>query len=129
MKLRNVAILCLLVAVISAATARYFFPQIRIEEKETVRRDVRTIIREVVKEDGSHETITEIIDRSKEEKKNLQLLPSKKDWFFTVSHGAKDFTKEPEQSVGIYRRILGPGVIGLTISTSRVYSVNVGLEF
>jgi len=36
-------------------------------EKETIKRDVKTVVREITRSDGTKETITEIVDKTKEQ--------------------------------------------------------------
>lgn len=123
--------LIVITALASAALTRYYFPKTvtKIEEKEVVRKDVKTIIKEVVKKDGTKETTTEILDRSTEKREFMLEQFKISDWIVSASYGMKEFKGEPIYGLQVQRRILGPLFLGLTGSTDKVYGISVGMEF
>jgi len=68
MSIKNVTILVLIVAALSAALTRYYFPKVEMKTqeitKEVIRNDIRTIVKEVTRPDGSKEVITETTDKT-----------------------------------------------------------------
>ncbi len=136
MNLKAIVIYSVVLVALSVAGTRYLWPQIetqtKIEEKEVVRTDVRTVIREVVKPDGSKETVTEIIDKSKQSstKESLQITTRKNDWFVTAGVAAElgNFQQQT-YNLQVNRRILGPIFLGVSGNTRREVGVAVGFEF
>lgn len=136
MNLRNTIILMVLVAAASAAVTRYYFPQVEFKNtetiKEVVRNDIRTIVKEITKPDGSKEVITETTDKStkKETSKSDTMIAAKSQWLLSV--GAR--TKLSERDTLIYefeaqRRILGPFYLGGKVGTDKSVGVSIGMEF
>ena len=77
----------------------------QIINTEIVRTDVVTQIKEVIKADGSKEIQTIIVDKSKENKKSVELVPQKSsDWVV----GAYYRINDPTYALMVSRRILGP---------------------
>jgi hypothetical protein len=135
MNWKNVAIYTVVVATVSAAVTRYYWPQvetqIKIEEKEVIKRDVRTIIKEITKPDGTKETETEIIDNTTESrKKELESLKlKKKDWFIAGGATVNINDVNPVYNVQVNRRILGSFYLGASVNTRKDVGVQIGFEF
>lgn len=135
MNLKQTAIYTLIVIAVSVATTKYLWPtvetQIRIEEKEVIKKDIRTIIRERTNPDGSTEKETEIIDRSKEkrEKELEQITNKRKDWFVAAGTSINFSDAKPVYNVQVNRRIIGPIYLGGTAHTNGQVGVQIGLEF
>ena len=111
-----------------------FYPnvkkQIEIQEKEVVRNDIRTIVKEVIRPDGSKETTTEIVDKTKKIYDNkINYAESKLDWLISANIAKKNFKNSDIYGLQIQRRILGPIFIGLTGNTNKEYGISVGFEF
>lgn len=135
MSTRNTLILLVLVAVASAGITRYYFPQVEFKNvevtKEVVRNDIRTIVKEVVRPDGTKEIITETTDKSvkKESSTSETQISAKKQWMFDI--GARRSLKDPEimYDLQVQRRILGPFFLGAKASTDHTVGVSIGMEF
>lgn len=134
MKTRSVLILVVLVAVVSAGLTRYYFPQVQFKNvevtKEVVRNDIRTIVKEVVRPDGTKEIVTETTDKSvkKESSTSETIIASKPQWMFDV--GARtNIDREIYYDLQIQRRIVGPFFLGAKASTDKTIGVSIGMEF
>lgn len=135
MNWKQIAIYTVVVATISAAVTRYYWPQIqtqiKIEEKEVIKKDVRTIIRERTNPDGSTEKETEIIDKSKEKitKEYESITVKKKDWFIAGGASININDVKPVYNVQVNRRIIGPFYLGASVNTRKDVGVQIGFEF
>lgn len=136
MNLRNTIILMVLVAAASAGLTRYYFPQIEFKNtetvKEVVRNDVRTIVKEVTKPDGSKEVVTEIIDKStkKESSTSETMKAAQKQWL--VGAGARVKLSDRDNIVyelEAHRRILGPFYLGGKVGSDKSIGLSVSMEF
>lgn len=136
MSTRNTIVLLIIVAVASAGITRFYFPAIEFKNtettKEVIRNDVRTIIKEVTRPDGTKETVTETTDKSvkKESSTSETIIAAKPQWMFGV--GAR--IKPSDSQVVMYdlelqRRILGPFFLGGKLSTDKSVGVSVSMEF
>lgn len=114
MNLKYVAALLLLVAVLSAALTRYYFPKVEYKSqeviKEVVRNDIKTIVKEITRPDGTKEIVTETTDKSErtEVAKKDVVINAKSQWL--VSLTAKSALKDTEvgYELSVARRQLGP---------------------
>jgi Na+-translocating ferredoxin:NAD+ oxidoreductase RnfG subunit len=136
MSTRNTLILLVLVAAASAGITRYYFPQVEFRNTETVkeviRNDIRTIVKEVVRPDGTKEIITETTDKSvkKESSTSETLLMAKKQWMFGVGAAAKLSDRDViVYDLHVQRRILGPFFLGARAATDKSVGVSIGMEF
>lgn len=101
------ALLALLLAVITHYTAYWYGSKkpAQIIEKEVIKRDVQTIIKEVIRPDGSKSIETIIIDKSKETaSKSVPVFAPDKQWVV----GAYYKLNNPTYALLISRRLLGP---------------------
>lgn len=132
---KNIAILVLVVAALSAAVTRYYFPQVstkvEVQEKEVIKKDIKTIIKEIVRPDGTKETVTEVVDHSKESKESKTSITTfkPKDWVIAATAETKDLRQQFAYGIHIQRRILGPVFVGITANTEKQFGASVGLEF
>lgn len=139
MKYSTVAIIVVVVALASAAMTRYYFPQIEMKTqtvevtKEVVKNNVQTVIKEVVKTDGTKETTTTIDDRTtkigSEKKRETVQIAAKKDWMLSVSTDFQYRNGTQSYELQVQRRILGPFYLGAKASTNSSLGVSVGMEF
>jgi hypothetical protein len=135
MNYKQLIVYTAVIVVATVVATKYYFPsieeKIRIEEKEVIKRDVVTRIVEIIKPDGSKETQTEIIDRTKEKitKEFESLKIQKKDWFIAggASLNINDVT--PVYNFQVNRRVLGPFYIGASVNTRKDIGVLIGFEF
>ena len=85
--LKVVAIYTLVVAALAIGVTKRLWPtvetQVRVEEKEVIKKDIRTVIKERTNSDGSIEKETVIVDNSKESttKKFEEKTIKQNDWF------------------------------------------------
>lgn len=138
MKLQHVFILLVAVAITSAALTKYYYPNVeykdKVVEKEVVRNDIRTIVKEVIKADGSKEIITETTDKSvKKESKEQQITKNaQKNWLLGVSALSKLNDPAIGYELSVARRQLGPfyliGKVGVVKSETQV-GLGIGLEY
>lgn len=143
MEVKYIVIAVLAVGGLGYATGRYLQPakvEIRIEEKikevEVVKHDVRTVIREVTRPDGTKETETVIEDKTQEsrqkesERKEEKIVTNDKpQWKANVLLTTKQGLLGPAYGASVERRILGPIFAGAFANTDKVIGVTVGIEF
>ena len=123
----------ILIALAAVAGTRYLWPRVEykhtVEQKEVVRKDVVTVIKEVVRKDGSRETVTEIVDRSRENSSRTETKVSTKKSEWSLSLLLKSKLGEPVYGLMAQRRLLGPVWVGVGASTDRQIMATIGLEF
>lgn len=96
------------------------------EVKEVIKRDVKTRIVEVVKPDGSKQTVTNIIDKSKEGRnKRISTSASRADWLV----GAYYKVNEPAYAISLSRRVLGPVYLSAFADTTKAFYFGLAVEF
>lgn len=129
----------ILVVVVAAAAAggvtRYYFPKVEFKNveivKEVVKNDIRTVIKEVVRQDGAKEVVTEIVDRTirTEARSTETIIAAKNQWMFDI--GARRHLDQPDliYELHVQRRILGPFFLGARASTDRTMGLTIGMEF
>src|SRR4051812_40752593 len=85
-------------------------------EKEVVKRDVVTVVKEVQRPDGTKETTTTSTDHSTE-KRDATLIsvlaPKPPDWHASLGAATSFKGLEPIYSLQLERRILGPFSLGV----------------
>lgn len=101
--------------------------EVRIVEKEVIKKDVITQIVEVIKPDGSKEIKTIVIDKSTEtNSKKTDVMPQRpKDWLV----GAYYKVTDPAYGISANRRVLGPIFLQVAADTGRNLTVGLGMEF
>ncbi len=132
----NKILVPVLALLVGAAGARYYWPRVEyknvIQEREVIRKDVVTIIREVTRKDGSKETTTEIIDHSNEtsDRKQSVTKAASPQWSIGVYSSIGDVV--PTYTLTVDRRILGPfslGVYGQTNLNEQTFGAGLRVEF
>jgi hypothetical protein len=134
MNIKQTAVYTLIVLALAVAFTKYFYPTIKtkIEEKEVVKTDIRTVIKEITKPDGTIEKTTEIVDKSKETSKKEfeQTVSEKPNWLVLAgAHASLKSLSEPVYSLQVNRRILGPMFVGASVRTDKELGLHIGLEF
>lgn len=150
-KLRSTIIIVFVVGLLGYAFGRYLQPakvvtetvvekEIVEVEVEKIKKEVRTIVKEIVKPDGTTETTTtteEIAESKKKTKKEeaskeqeLKIVENlKPQWKAQVLVGLEDINV-PSYRVGIERRIFGPIFAGAYSKTDfGEYGLSVSMEF
>ena len=108
--------------------------KVEVQEREVIKKDVVTVVKEVTRPDGSKETTTTTTDKSTEKKdkeaESIVSKPVEKQWFVTAgaSKDLSDFEKTIYQA-GVNRRILGPIYVGIQANTNQEIGINIGMEF
>lgn len=105
----------------------------KVEEKEIIKKDIVTVVKEVVKKDGSKKTVTTITDKSKE-KKETQIsqkiiLPSFKNNRVGVHASTYDFKDVHSYTFTYEKRITGPLWVGISYNTKQIYGLGLSYEF
>ncbi len=138
MKYKHVGILLVIVAAVSAAVTRYYYPKIEYKNQEVIveviKTDVRTIIKEIIRPDGTKETITDTTDKStrKETEKKQTLIFGKSQWFFGLT-AQKDFkSSDLGYQLSVAKRQVGPfyliGQLGYKKNETSI-GAGIGMEF
>lgn len=135
---RNIAIAGAVLLCLGYGIGRYVQPpkevtHTEVEEREVIRKDVTTIVREVTRPDGTKEIVTEIVDKTKEKKESRQETtiskPVEKQW-----HAAVGLERELSSTTNIYsvtveRRVFLDAYVGLRVNTEKQVGITVGYEF
>lgn len=135
MAYKNVAILCFITAIVSAAVTQFYFPKIQTKvvetTKEVIKNDVQTVTRTVTLPGGGTESTTTTVDHTQrinsENKTAITIAP--KDWLVSGSYSTSIHTLEPIYGLQVNRRILGPTYIGALLNTKGEVGLSIGLEF
>ena len=114
---------------------RYLQPariEIKKEQVEVVKKDIKIVERVVTRPDGTteKETITE--DKTKTEKETLEsslTVNKKPDWKVSGLSGLDLSNKSQFYGVQVDRRIIGPVFVGVTATTNKTIGLSVGMEF
>lgn len=131
---KNFAIILLVVGVGSYYVGRYLqTPQTKIEyvDREVVKKDVKTVIKEVTRPDGSKEVVTTIDDNSTEKKDLKKTIEIQQPKLYTVGLSAKftSITSAPNYMLQVSKKVLGPIGVSLSASTDKQIGVGVTYEF
>lgn len=107
-----------------------------IKEVEVIKRDVRTVIREITRPDGTKETDTVIEDRTRERTRTdantrteTVVTNEKPQWKVDLMARAKITNIVPVYGASIQRRIIGPVFMGVNGWSDANVGLSVGLEF
>jgi hypothetical protein len=104
----------------------------KIEEVEVIKRDVVTVVKEIIKPDGTTERQTTTVDRSKENreqstaKTEIKLAPQ---YRVGVTAHTSNFRELESYTISAERRLFGPAFVGLSYNTKNVYGVSLSWEF
>lgn len=102
------------------------------EDHETIKHDVVTVIKEVTRPDGTKDSTTTIIDRSKEKKdieSSIIAAPAKAQNRASVSALSSNFREVESYTFSYERRLAGPLWVGAQYNTNQNYGLSLGLEF
>lgn len=140
--MRQLVIVAVISAAIGVGLTRFYWPKIdtkiTVQEKEVVKKDIVTVVRTIVKKDGTSESVSTTTDRSVEQsdKQQITIVSAKPSW--DVSLGALTGLKtlEPAYQVQVQRRILGPFKVGIIAGVSQHMNMSdqklglsIGMEF
>ena len=132
---KQVALLCIVVAVTSAGVTHFYFPQIQTKTVETtrdvVRTDIQTVVHTVQAPNGQIDTTTTIIDHTQKvetsSKTEVKILP--KDWLVSGYAGSSIHLEPIVYGAQVQRRILGPLFLGVQGNTKGEVGLTLGMEF
>lgn len=134
--MRSYAYACILVA-LSVAGTRYLWPRIEYKETvktvETVKKDIVTVVREVTRPDGTHESTTTTTDHSTEASTRSSSVTkaSQPQWSagLLLQKSAQHWAEAPVYALLVQRRVLGPVWVGAGVSTDKQVMGIISLEF
>ncbi len=135
MTLKQVSVLCLIVAVLSAAVTRYYFPQIQTKTvevtKEVVKTDVRTVVHTVTSPNGTVDSTTTVIDHSTktETEHKTSVTMAEKNWNVSGFIESNFHLEAPSYGVHIQRKVLGPLSLGVLTNTKGDVGLSIGVTF
>lgn len=132
----------LIVAVVGYAFGRYLQPpdikiKTVIQEKEVIveRKNIVTVVKEVVRPDGTKETETRTEDKSETTGKkdsstnnNYESISSKPQWRVQGMIGLNAQAKN-DYGLAVERRIIGPIFVGAYGNTQKSMGLSVSIEF
>lgn len=102
-------------------------------EKEVTKVDTQIVIREVVKPDGTKETVTTTTDKSviKKDSSVVATLPTPRpQWHISASASVRSVSDPvPVYAVTVERNILGPFSVGIAANTERSVGIVIGYTF
>lgn len=125
---RNVALGVIISIAVGVTLDRYYGRGVQISDTITKNNDIVTIIKQKKNVDGSTQTDTTIIDKSKESEKLVAVLPKDApNWFLSVGAGLSQGLKT-EYTLSVSRHVLGPVFIGAWGSTEKAGGVSLGIE-
>lgn len=103
-------------------------PKVEYKDKIVQQTDIKTIIKEIVRPDGTTEKVTSIVDNStKVEKKTISTKQAQ--WLFNI--GVRNSLTEwkPIYSAQVQRRLAGPFYVGASADTDKQLGLYLGMEF
>lgn len=126
----------LVIAGLSAATTRYYFPQVQSKtvtvEHEVEHNNIITVTHTIREPSGTVDTTTTVTDHSTKIDQNIQtaVVSKQLDWHVGAQVGM-DVHKGliPIYGVSLDRRIIGPVTVGGFGLTNGTIGVSVGLSF
>jgi hypothetical protein len=120
--------------VAGAAIGKYFWPNVKvrteIQEKEVIRKDIRTVTRTIKRPDGTKETVRESVDNSVQNSSRtaVHTVAGKPNWNLGVSVAAKVTELQPIYGLQASRRIIGPFFVGATANTVGQFGLLLEIE-
>lgn len=101
-------------------------------QKEVVRKDIVTVVKEVVRPDGTKETETISTDKSVEKSDKtvvMSAVNAAPNWFISASLERNSLDGPSVYGVQVERRILGPFSLGVRVNTEKTVGLVIGMEF
>lgn len=138
-KLKIVVISSLVLFGLGYGIGRYIQPpkevtKVEIQEREVVRKDIQVVTKEIIRPDGTKETVIVSNDRSVEKKdKQIETViskPAEKQWLVGV--GVNPLAYYETYSVQVDRRVLGQFFVGgqyIRNKSDNIGLINIKMEF
>lgn len=137
--LKQAGLALLIVGLAAYLYGRYMTPakietRTEIQEREVVKRDIVTVIREIINPDGTKEIVTTITDNTKETKKSSSKtvqtdIKLAKDWAVGISAKTNIPYSNIEYSLSVDRRVFCNFFITGSISTDKQAGLGLKMEF
>jgi len=109
---------------------RTYFPKTQVVEKEVIKKDIQTVVKEIVRADGTKETVTTIVDNSTESSSRTVQAPAlPKKWKVGATVDKSSILGTPVYGVQIDRRIIGPVFAGIKVNTDKQIGIGISVEF
>jgi dsRNA-specific ribonuclease len=131
--MKNYIIVAAISLLIGAIGVKFLFPTIKekIVEKEVevIKKDVQTVIKEIIKPDGTKEIVTVVTDKSQEKKESSKVTTvSKPDWNIGLGTGI-DKNKDEYYLALVQRRVIGELFVGAMATTKKDLGVVISYSF
>jgi hypothetical protein len=102
-------------------------------EKEVIRKDIQTVVREIVRPDGTRSTETVTTDKSKEKRDSQAsttvVAPPLPNWHISASYARTLENPAPVYGLQVEKRLLGPFSVGLRAQSDKYVGLVIGYEF
>lgn len=137
MSLKQVAVLLLVTATVSAALTRFYFPQVQVKtvevEKDVIHNNIQTVVVTKKLPSGEVDSTTTIVDHTNKvdtDNKTSEISKIPPNWLIvgTASVTGINFAN-PAYGVQVNRRILGPIFINASANTKGEVGLGLGMEF
>lgn len=137
MNLKQVAVLLLVTATVSAALTRFYFPQVQVKtvkvEKDVIHNNIQTVVVTKKLPSGEVDSTTTIVDHTNKietDNKTSEIAKIPPNWLIvgTASVTGINFVN-PAYGVQVNRRILGPIFINASANTKGEVGLGLGMEF
>lgn len=122
MSVKIVILLCVASAVAAGSLVYKYARQ--VETKKVVKDNVVTVVREVIKPDGTVIRDSKTVDKSVKTIEAAPLAAIKPDWLVKVGYGI-----DKNYSFGVAKRVMGNVYVGAEASQSGVLSATVTITF
>lgn len=143
MNYKTLTIISIVLALGGYAVGRYMQPPKvvtkeveKIKEVEVIKRDVKTVIKEVVRPDGSKETTTTIDEstrennrRQTENQREVAVVPQKPQWKAGIAAKTSLTNIIPVYGFHVERRVLGPFFVGVQGWGDQSAGLSLSMEF
>jgi type IV secretory pathway protease TraF len=130
--MKNLGIALLVGLLAGAAITRMYWPAVRVETKQidTVRTDVVTVEKVVVRPDGTTESTKTTTDKSVQNRIKSQIKTESKEKYLLGATARTNFDgKSPIYGLAVHSRILGPIFLGAGVDTSKQVSLSLLYAF
>lgn len=137
MNLKQVAVLLLVTATVSAALTRFYFPQVQVKtvevEKDVIHNNIQTVVVTKKLPSGEVDSTTTIVDHTNKvdtDNKTSEIAKIPPNWLIVANASVTgiDFVN-PAYGVQVNRRIFGPIFINASANTKGEVGLGLGMEF
>lgn len=132
--MRIYIIIAIVSASVGAGLVYWLYPRTvtEVQTKETIKKDVVTVVHEVVRKDGTIDRTTEITDHTKETSRTSStqtIAPKIPVWALRGEAYAETGRGPGWYTVGLERRLIGPFWAGIQATTKHDYGFTIRMEF